>query len=608
MPLRIAVLVKQIPVVEEMRLGRDGRLVRDTAHLEMSAYCRRAVSKAVELAQEAKDGHVTVVTVGPPSADEVLREGIAWGLDRGVAIDGLLVSDLALAGSDTIATARALAAALATQKPFDLILTGKNSLDADTGQVPPQLAELLDLPFAPGVKVLALKDGVLTLGCELDDAWTDLEVPLPALLSCAERLCDPAKVKPDRRAEVPAELIHRLTAADLGEGPWGEAGSLTTVGEVRTMALSRLGQLNPDAPLGTQVKDAVQVLRDRGALHAGRPRERQALPATGGPGPVVAVIAEVNEDALSLELCGAAARIADELGGSTVLLAPPDVTAELAGSWGADRLVRIAGAEAAEDIAHAVAGWSVEVQPWALLAGSTAFGREVAARVAAAVGAGLTGDAVELEVADGRLVAWKPAFGGQLVAAVRATSPIQAATVRAGVLSRPELRDQVAEVSVRTVEPRRRFRILGRRQVDSLERLEEAEVIVGIGRGVAPDDLPHLQKLCQLLGAEIGCTRKITDAGWLPHPRQIGITGRSVSPRLYIAIGTSGKFNHMVGVRSAETVLSINPDPEAPVWAHTDVGIVGTWQDVLPLLVDELRCALAEPRGPARSVSPLSRR
>jgi electron transfer flavoprotein alpha subunit len=525
----------------------------------------------------------------------VLREGIAWGLDRGVDIDGLLVSDPALAGSDTIATARALAAALAAQEPFDLILTGKNSLDADTGQVPPQLAELLDVPFASGVKVLALEDGVLTLGCELDDAWTDLEIRLPALLSCAERLCEPAKVKPDRRAEVPGELIHRLTATDLGEGPWGEAGSLTTVGEIRTMALSRLGQRSPDAPLDTQVKDAVRVLRDRGALHAGRPRERGALPSTGGPGPVVAVIAEVNEDALTLELCGAAARIADELGGSTVLLAPPDVTPELAGSWGADRLVRITGAEVAEDIARAVAEWCADAPPWALLAGSTAFGREVAARVAASVGAGLTGDAVELEVADSRLVAWKPAFGGQLVAAVRATTPVQAVTVRAGVLPRPELREQVAEVSVRAIEPRRRVRILGRRQVDSLEGLEEAEVIVGIGRGVGPADLPHLQELCQLLGAEIGCTRKITDAGWLPHGRQIGITGRSVAPRLYIAIGTSGKFNHMVGVRSAGTVLSINPDPDAPVWVHTDVGVVGTWQEVLPLLVDELRRALAEP-------------
>jgi electron transfer flavoprotein alpha subunit len=92
-----------------------------------------------------------------------------------------------------------------------------------------------------------------------------------------------------------------------------------------------------------------------------------------------------------------------------------------------------------------------------------------------------------------------------------------------------------------------------------------------------------------VLGAELGCTRKITDAGWMPHARQIGITGRAIAPRLYVAIGTSGKFNHMVGVRAAQTVLAINPDPDALVWQHADVGVVARFQDCVPLLVDELR-------------------
>ena len=167
----------------------------------MSAYCRRAVSKSVELATSATTGgSVTVFTMGPPAAEDALREAIAWGRDRGADIRGVLISDSAFAGSDTIATARALAYALRCEGSFDLILTGKNSLDADTGQVPPQLAELLSLPFATGVKRLELDGDVLRLGCEHDDGWVELECRLPALLSCAERLCDPSKVSPPRRA------------------------------------------------------------------------------------------------------------------------------------------------------------------------------------------------------------------------------------------------------------------------------------------------------------------------------------------------------------------------------------------------------------------------
>ena len=181
-PLRIAVLVKQIPAVEEMQLGQDGRLIRNGTDLEMSAFCRRAVSKAIELAASTRGSSVTVMTLGPASAEDTLREAIAWGLDRDVDVRGILLTDSEFAGSDTIATALALAGALRREGPFDLVLAGKNSLDADTGQVPPQLAQLLDLPFATGVKQLELEGDLLRLGCEHDDSWVELDVRLPALL------------------------------------------------------------------------------------------------------------------------------------------------------------------------------------------------------------------------------------------------------------------------------------------------------------------------------------------------------------------------------------------------------------------------------------------
>src|SRR5262249_54408805 len=125
--MRIAVLVKQIPAFEEMELGPDGRLRRDGIDLEMNAYCRRAVAQAVALTAE-HGGACRVSTLGPPPAEDTLREAIAWATDRGVEMDGVLITDAAFAGSDTLATARALAAALTREGTFDLVLVGRNSV------------------------------------------------------------------------------------------------------------------------------------------------------------------------------------------------------------------------------------------------------------------------------------------------------------------------------------------------------------------------------------------------------------------------------------------------------------------------------------------------
>lgn len=597
--LRIAVLVKQVPAAAELQLDERGRLVRRGTTLELGAYCRRAVGKAVELAAADPASSVTVVTLGPPPAEDAVREAVAWGLDRGVDTTGVLVSDPALAGSDTYATALALASALRRWGPFDLVLAGKQSTDSDTGQVPAQVAELLDLPFASGVKHLAADEGGLRLGCEHDDAWVEVALALPAVLSCAERLCPPAKVPPDRRKTVDAGRITSVPAAVLGPGPWGEAASLTRVGPQRALPVDRGGRPAAGEPLAVQVARAVEVLVARRALVPRADGDEGAVPATGGPGPVVAVVADPWADRLTAELCGAAARLAATLGGSTAVLAPHGLLsshglrAAEAGSWGADHLVRIVGAEAAEDVARAVAQWAAGERPWAVLAGSTAWGREVAARMAAASGAGLTGDVVELEVAGDRLVAWKAAFSGQLTVAVTATTGLQMATVRPGAAGRLVPRAQVASVAELATVPRRRVRHLGRRAEDSVCALSEAQVVVGVGLGVDPASYPALAELCGLLGAELACTRRVTDRGWMPHSRQVGVTGSAIAPRLYMAIGTSGRFNHMVGVRAAGTVLAVNPDPAAPVWDHCDTGIVGSWQATLPLLVRALRDVLA---------------
>ena len=610
-PLRVAALIKQIPVAESLVLGPDGRLVRDASPLEMNAYCRRAVSKGVEIAR-ASGGRCVVFTLGPPPAEDALREAVAWGAEEGVHL-----CDPAFAGSDTLATARALAAALRLEGSFDLILVGRNTIDGDTGQVGPELAQLLDLPFAAGVRHLALDGRSIRAQLEEDDGWATVELQLPAVLSCAERLCEPSKVPPEGRAAVDSDRLRRLSAGDLGPGPWGDAGSPTKVGAVRTFSHDRRPVVLTGAP-PEQVHQALEVLEGLGALaapdgsvdaegeppvgaHEASPSDGEATPQgtrpTGAGGGVWCVLVERGRLGVARELLSAAHRLSGEAGGRVVAFG--EAIEDELGMVGADEVVEVEGALAAEDVALALTEWCGEEQVSVILAPSTSFGREVAGRVAASLDSGLIGDAMGVDVIDGVLVAPKPAFSGVMVADITCTSEVQLVSVRPGVLPvLPIPGDRCAARTRRVVEPARRVRTLSEGRDDDLEVLARADVVIGVGSGVSPDEYHLLDPLAKVLGAEVAATRKVTDRGWMPRSRQIGVTGRSVAPRLYVAIGLSGKFNHVVGVRSAGAILAVNPDPEAPIFGHADVGIVGDWHQVVPLLaahLEERRLLMARP-------------
>ena len=590
-PLRIAALVKQVPLAESLELVQ-GRLVRTGLGVEMNPYCRRAVAQGVSLARDS-GGTCTVVTLGPPGAEDVLREAVAWGADA-----GLHACDPALAGSDTLATASALAAVLRAAGPFDLILLGRNSIDGETGQVGPELAELLDLPFAGGVRRLQDGGAVWPLELEHDDGTQEVEVALPAVLSVAERLCDPCKVDPAGRAAVAPARLTRLDAGQLGPGPWGEAGSPTVVGTTRPMEQARAPRVL-DGPVATQVDEAVRMLVARGALTA-RPVPAAVPPGddrTAGRGAsrVIAVLAEPGRSRVSDELLEAAAQLAREVGAAVHALCPGPFDRVQLANAGADVVIAFEGSPAsppvaAEDVADALTAYVREVAPWAVLAPSTAFGREVAGRAAAATGSGLVGDAVALSACDDVLVASKPAFAGALVADITCRSATQMVTVRPGVLAAPAPRaPRDVPVLTRAIGRRGRVRVLSDRRDDDVETLARAAAVIGLGTGVAPEEYAALSPLAAALGAELAATRKVTDRGWAPRSRQVGVTGRSIAPRLYVAVGLSGKFNHMVGVRAAGTIVAINEDRAAPVFEHCDVGIVGDWHQVVPLLHAALR-------------------
>ncbi len=491
------------------------------------------------------------------------------------------------------------------------------------------MAQLLDLPFATGVRQLTLEEprGPVTVRCEHDDEWVTKRLGLPAVLSVAERLCEPCKRPPDERAAVAPERIRVLGSADLPGGPWGAEASPTWVGSVRRVDVSR-ARLRLEGPVVDQVSRAVDLLEQRDALR------RDASADLGPPVPapvvlperVIGVVVEPGRPRQARALLGCAARLAFQVEASVVALvqardaelpvdgadpvrAPLVVegmpTATLA-SWGADGAVVLAGSDVEEDLAASLLGWLAATtdEPggscWALVVSGTAWGREIAARVAAATGSGLIGDAVDLEVQRGRLVAHKPAFSGATMAEIGCRSPLQLVTVRPGVLpvgaprqiGKPGAGTELA-VEMRLVAPRGRVEVLERDREDDSETMALAPVVLGLGQGVEPTRYHELEGLRRLLGAELAATRKVTDQGWLPRARQLGITGHAIAPRLFVSLGSSGRFNHMVGVRRAGTVLAVNPDPDAPVWEHADVGITARWEEAVPYLQEHLEERLA---------------
>lgn len=591
MSLVIAALVKQVPKGDHSgRLDADGRLERAGAVAEMNPWCRRAVAQAVRLAGST-GGRSTAITMGPPAAVDVLREALAWGVD-----DALHLSDPALAGSDCLVTARALAATVRLlEDPPDLILVGNSSVDGSTGAVGAMLAELLGLPFTGPVLALEPVDGRLRTTVQHDTGTESVTIDLPAVVAVAERSCDPAKAPADTW---PApEAVRRLSTTDLSEaeGSWGLAASPTKVAQVHPAPLTR----NPIVFRGhpeSQATRALAELTTRGCFNPQSPPSAASHPHTvatpPGPQARVQVVALVGAGSVegTRALLGAAAALAADAGGEVIAVRAASAADNLA-RWGADSVVVLDGEEP-RSVAKALAGWMGERRPWAVLGAALPWDREVLARLAVSSGAGLMSDLVSLSTKEGRLSGLKPSGGGTLAEIVSHGTP-QIATLRTGLLPlRTPRADRPLEERVLHVEPDATITRTDRRTEDDGDALDRAEVVIGVGRGVPPEKYDELEPIRTLLNAELAATRKVTDQGWLPHGRQIGITGRSVAPRIYLAVGLSGNLNHLAGASRAGTVVAINTDPAAEIFAHCDVGLVADWQEVVPYLVGGLRSCI----------------
>lgn len=238
-----------------------------------------------------------------------------------------------------------------------------------------------------------------------------------------------------------------------------------------------------------------------------------------------------------------------------------------------------------------------QIKPEIVLIGATTQGRDLAPRISSAMNTGLTADCTNLDINEkGQLAATRPTFGGGLMATILCKNMPQMATVRPKVLVRSdkmiEKKTQFIEISpeidnidkkTEIVEFIKNFQKTGK-------RIDEAEIIVAGGKGLkSVEGFKMLEELANVLGGAVGASRAAVDAGWVDHSIQVGQTGKTVMPKLYIACGISGAIQHTVGMNASDKIIAINKDPKAPIFQIADVGIVGDVYEILPELIKELK-------------------
>ena len=321
------------------------------------------------------------------------------------------------------------------------------------------------------------------------------------------------------------------------------------------------------------------------------------------------VFVETNEDGtaknVGIELLTPGHDMAVKQGGALVAVvigSGVDAAVQAASEHGADKVIVVDGPEYATYTtdAYAIALCTLveKYGPTSMLIGATNNGRDLGPRVSCRLKTGLTADCTGLDVdAESGNVAWtRPAFGGNLMATILCPDHRpQIGTVRPGVFKKGEAGEAKAEIikediHVDAADIRTQILELIKEEGGETVDLEVAEIIVSGGRGVGgPEGYAPIKELADLLGGVVGASRAAVDAGCIAHAHQVGQTGKTVGPKLYIACGISGAIQHVAGMSGADCIVAINKDPDAPIFDIADYGVVGNLFEVLPVMIDEIK-------------------
>ena len=319
---------------------------------------------------------------------------------------------------------------------------------------------------------------------------------------------------------------------------------------------------------------------------------------------------------IAFELVGEGKKLANDLGVDvTAILIGSDIKdqAERLGAYGADRVIVVDDPALkdyrTEPYTHEMASVIKEFKPEIVLIGATAIGRDLGPRLAARIHTGLTADCTQLDIGDfplnpvpgkeqkhNQLLMTRPAFGGNTIATIACPDfRPQMATVRPGVMQKlpkdPSHKAEVIEFNPGFEENGNYVEILEIvKAVSDVADIMDAKILVSGGRGVgSPENFKILQDLADVIGGTVSCSRAVVDAGWKPKDLQVGQTGKTVRPNLYIACGISGAIQHLAGMEESDIIVAINKDEYAPIFDVADYGVVGDLNKIVPALTEKLK-------------------
>ena len=319
---------------------------------------------------------------------------------------------------------------------------------------------------------------------------------------------------------------------------------------------------------------------------------------------------------IAFELVGEGKKLANDLGVDvTAILIGSDIKdqAERLGAYGADRVIVVDDPALkdyrTEPYTHAMASVIKEFKPEIVLIGATAIGRDLGPRLAARIHTGLTADCTQLDIGDfplnpvpgkeqkhNQLLMTRPAFGGNTIATIACPDfRPQMATVRPGVMQKlpkdPSHKAEVIEFNPGFEENGNYVETLEIvKAVSDVADIMDAKILVSGGRGVgSPENFKILQDLADVIGGTVSCSRAVVDAGWKPKDLQVGQTGKTVRPNLYIACGISGAIQHLAGMEESDIIVAINKDEYAPIFDVADYGVVGDLNKIVPALTEKLK-------------------
>ncbi len=643
--MTIISLMKQVPLPSEMRMGDDGLMDRTKAKSIINIDCQYGLEAGLQIKNEYPEAKLIVCSMGPPSFNESLEKALAMGYD-----EAHLLSDRRLGGSDTYATGLAISHLLrhlgyGKEEGLDsdfIIVAGRQTSDGDTAHVPSQVAEFMGIPQGTFIETADFVNGKIEAKRIIEGGYQMMRLPLPCAMSFTPTGIDPRRptLSGAIRARNTEIKMYNIDDVNLGTeliglGTPGESGSPTIVSKVATIkserAPAKVSEGHNEVELVDSLiahmkegKNTLEVKTKKKKVAKKKARDKEIDFRNGASG--ILTWAEVVKGEISrpsLELLTPARNLADSLDeGTTVttLLIGKNIDnlAKELIAHGADEVIVVDDDRLEEyrilPFSEIFSQVIEERNPEIALFAATTAGRELAPRIGVKRGSGVTADCTQLIIGEHLhrdkatkeriayapiLESRRPTYGESKLATIIGFVCPQISTARAGTFAVP-MRDDTKEGKITPFTPKLDESEFVSEIIETvigeggMQGLFEADIIVAGGRGTASDGMQMVKDLAQALkdqgvNAEWAASRVMVDEGVSEYARQIGQTGKTVRPKVYVAIGISGAVQHIAGMKESDTIVAINNNAKETIFSNADFAIVGDYADVVPVLIEKVK-------------------